>query len=363
MTLYHNHLATGYFGNCKTYKRIREHYQWKGMKKECNEFIQCCTTCYQTKYRLGLPLGEPHPLPEPTALWYNVMMNLITGLPRVGKYDTVCTVVDWFFKEIVVFPTTNAVSVQQIVVFFKDRVWSKHEAPCSIISNHRPQFMVRFMQELNRILGITTRLSLAWHPQTDRQMECMQQTWERYLRPYILESNWPTHLPTMKFMYNTMVHTSTGVLPFHLTYTYCLQIGFKPTCMQSEASKWTQGWKGQLEKACIQLQRVHECMIIQMQRKLSNICTRDFIWLSAQVLTLEENPKLLPKWLGPFKVMELHMNVCRLRLPTTIKIHPVFNVSYLKAFIPLHPTDLQWKVLQLVVQDGEFEVKRICGHQ
>ena len=40
-----------------------------------------------------------------------------------------------------------------------------------VISDCGPQFVLRFMRELNKILGINTNLSTAYHPQTDGQTE------------------------------------------------------------------------------------------------------------------------------------------------------------------------------------------------
>src|SRR4029077_11029050 len=98
-------------------------------------------------------------------------------------------------------------------------------------------------------MGITTRLSSAHHPQTDGQTERTQQTWERYLRAYASESNWPSFLPLLEFTYNSAVHTSTGVPPFHLSRTYCPQVGFEPTPSPTEASEWASQYEERLEQA------------------------------------------------------------------------------------------------------------------
>jgi len=46
-----------------------------------------------------------------------------------------------------------------------------HELPESIISDRGVQFVAEMMKELNNLLGIQTKLSTAYHPQTDRQTE------------------------------------------------------------------------------------------------------------------------------------------------------------------------------------------------
>ena len=48
------------------------------------------------------------------------------------------------------------------------------------------------MKELNKMLDIETKLSIAFHPQTNRQMERTNQELEQYLRMYInhRQENW-----------------------------------------------------------------------------------------------------------------------------------------------------------------------------
>jgi len=41
------------------------------------------------------------------------------------------------------------------------------------------------MKELNRMLGIESKLLMAFHPQTDGQMERVNQELEQYLRMFI----------------------------------------------------------------------------------------------------------------------------------------------------------------------------------
>jgi len=52
-------------------------------------------------------------------------------------------------------------------------------------NSERPQFAMGLVKELNKMLEIETKLSTAFHSQTDRQMEKTNQELEQYLRMYI----------------------------------------------------------------------------------------------------------------------------------------------------------------------------------
>jgi len=48
-----------------------------------------------------------------------------------------------------------------------------------------PQFVAGLIRELNKMLEIKSKLSIAFHPQTDRQTERVNQELEQYLRMFI----------------------------------------------------------------------------------------------------------------------------------------------------------------------------------
>ena len=88
------------------------------------------------------------------------------------------------------------------------------------MSDRGPQFAAELTKELNRMLGIKTKLSTTFHPQTDGQTERMNQEVEQYLRFFIehRQKDWPEWLAMAKFAINNKVHTATKVSLFIANY-------------------------------------------------------------------------------------------------------------------------------------------------
>ena len=52
-------------GSTKTYRTLKEHYWWNGMKKEIACFVFRCLTCQQVKAEHQRPVGKIQLLPIP----------------------------------------------------------------------------------------------------------------------------------------------------------------------------------------------------------------------------------------------------------------------------------------------------------
>ena len=113
-------------------------------------------------------------------------------------------------------PTTERTLVKGVARLFQDNVWKLHGLPESIIMDRGAQFVAGMMKELNQMLGIDTKLSTAYHPQTDGQMERINQELEQYLTMFIdyCQEQWPDWLAMAEFAYNNKVQTSTKVSLF-----------------------------------------------------------------------------------------------------------------------------------------------------
>jgi len=126
-------------------------------------------------------------------------------------------------------PTTEKTSAEELARLFRDNVWKLHGLPKSIILDRGPQFTAGLIWELNEMLGIKSKLSMAFHPQTDRQTERVNQELEQYLRMFIdhRQEQWPEWLGTAEFAYNNKAHSSTRMLSFKANYRQDPRMGFE----------------------------------------------------------------------------------------------------------------------------------------
>jgi len=69
----------------------------------------------------------------------------------------------------------------------------------------------------------------AYHPQTDRQIERINQELEQYLRVFIdhRQEQWPDWLGTVEFVYNNKIYIATKISPFKANYGQDPRMGFE----------------------------------------------------------------------------------------------------------------------------------------
>ena len=117
--------------------------------------------------------------------WTHISVDFITKLLLAQEYDSILVVCNRMTKMVHFMSTMEKTSVEGIARLFQNNIWKLHGLPESIITDRGVQFAAEMMKELNQMLGIDTKLLMAYHPQTDGQTERMNQDLEQYLRMFI----------------------------------------------------------------------------------------------------------------------------------------------------------------------------------
>jgi len=93
------------------------------------------------------------------------------NLSLVAGKDMILVVYDRLCKIAHFVAIMEGILVKGLVRLFRNNVWKLYGLPKSIISDRSPQFAAELIRELNKMLGIETRLSTVFHPQMDEQTE------------------------------------------------------------------------------------------------------------------------------------------------------------------------------------------------
>jgi len=300
------------------------------MSRYVGMYVSHCDLCLRTKIQRHLATGELQPLPIPEERWDVISVDFILELLESGGYDSVgkCS---HFVKTVTTVTAAGAANL------YLQNVWKLHSLLQKVISNHGPQFVAIFMKELYRLLGIEAATSTAYHPQTDRQMERVNQELEQYLRIFVRErqDDWYTLLPLAEFSYNNHIHSSTQQTPFLLDTSQHPRMGFEPhqppSCFEA-VNEFTDRMKDTLEEAKSALAKAKDDMAQYYNRCRSPVPSfspSDMVYLDSEdIQTTRWLKKLSHCPLGPYPVeRRIGKYAYHLVLPPPMRrLHLVFNV-------------------------------------
>ena len=221
------------------------------------------------------------------------------------------------------------------------------------------------------LVGTELRFSTAFHPQTDGQSERANRTLEQFLRHYVSsrQDDWDDYLDIAEFAINDSVNPSTGYSPFYLMY------GVNPSCavdlacesVVPAAQQFADDMADALAHAKAKLQEAQAVQAVQANKRRRDVVFKvgDKVKLSTANIRLPStmSKKLVARYLGPFTVEKVVNPVAyKLKLPSSLKIHPVFHVSVLQPWRVdnehpghVHPGPPQ----ALDAEDGQWLVEKL----
>jgi hypothetical protein len=183
-------------------------------------FILACHICQKNKTEQLQSMSLLQPFDLPSAVWADIAMDFIEGLPRVNRKSVILTVVDKFSKATHFIPLAHPYTATVVARAFFDNIVRLHDIPCSIVSDRDPVFTSCFWTELFSLTGVNLYLSSAFHPQTDGESEATNKIITMYLRCLTGDRprQWVQWLPWAEFYYNLAYQASLKMSPFRVVY-------------------------------------------------------------------------------------------------------------------------------------------------
>ena len=198
----------------------------------------------------------------------------------------------------------------------------------------------------------------------------MNQTLEQYLRIYCnyQQDNWSNLLSLAEFSYNNAYQSMIKCSPFYANYGYhpTFTLDIRQSHLSAPAAKTFAESLQFLHDVLtenIKSAQDHQAKYYDAKHKRVEFSVGDKVWLlSPNIRTEHPSKKLDWKRLGPFSITSrIGTQAYRLKLPSSMHIHPVFHVSLLEphksSTIPGRSSPLPPPII--VDSEEEFEVEEV----
>ncbi len=101
-----------------------------------------------------------------------ITMDFITDLPSSDGFDSIFIVVDQgLTKAVILMPCNKTITAKETANLYIRNVFQNFGLPNVMISDRGPQFASHVFNGIMNSLKVKHKMSTAFHPQTDGQME------------------------------------------------------------------------------------------------------------------------------------------------------------------------------------------------
>ncbi len=247
-------------------------------------------------------------------------------------------ITDAFTKYAVVTSIQNKNAKTVADTIFKE--WfCKFGIPAQIHTDRGKEFVNKLSAEMMELMNVShTRTSPA-HPQCNYQVEVFNKTVKKYLASFEDDTalNWETFLPALALSYNTSYHSTIAITPFELLFGEKAQL---PSFPNEDIQKVHYSETSAAERFNLlqKLRKIaHENATSNGQKTKEQYDKKAFphsFKIGDKVLISNDfdttkNPKLVPNWKGPGKIIDINDTYTKIEFKNKIK---VLNVAKLKHF-------------------------------
>ena len=339
---FHSRLDHGHFGYHKTLDAVQRYAYWPSLVTDVREFVNSCPTCQRNLTTDFRRQGLLHPLPIPDARFQSVSIDF-GDLPMSSDgFNRFMVVQDRLSKLLEVVPCTDSASSLSVAKLLYDNWYLKgYGFPTSIVSDRDTRFLSDVWKEFSTLIGFTQILSVSRHQQTNGGAESMIKMFKNAIRRLgtYNGTNWTSLRSAIQFSYNNSIHSSTGFRPFYLAHAFTPQTF--PSFNESDSilAKQFDEFNNNLLQAHANIHRSN--VSSSTSYNVSHLEPHpykigDYVWLHREGINWPADAlikaKMLSPFLGPFEIIHFDgdLNNATLKLPPTIRVHPVFHASSLK---------------------------------
>ncbi|GJS35750.1 reverse transcriptase domain-containing protein [Tanacetum coccineum] len=130
-----------HLGLDKMYQDMKKLYWWPNMKADIATYVSKCLTCAKVKAEHQRPSGLLVQPELPQWKWDNITMDFVTKLPKSSQgYDTIWVIVDRLTKSTIFTLMRETDSMEKLTRVYLKEVVTRHGIPVLIICDRDPSY-------------------------------------------------------------------------------------------------------------------------------------------------------------------------------------------------------------------------------
>lgn len=381
----HDAAYSGHRGITSTLKKLQGLFWWPQIAEDVKEHINACDLCQRNKASNLKPGGLMGRMPIPERNWDQVGIDFVVKLPVTDRgNDTIMVFVDHLSK-MVHFAACKFPTAEEAAHLYLHNVVRLHGFPLRIVSDRDALFTSKFWQVLQKFSGTKLAMSTAYHPQTDGLTERNNRTMQDVLRNVVdpTQNDWDQWLAIVELAVNNTWKEAVRNTPFVLNYgqeprtPLHFELPMTKPVSNAEldsvpAAKRIHGSMAELwrrSRMAMEAAQDRAKQYYDAKHRDVQFNKGDDVLLSTKNIKLRTPrggvPKLLPKWIGPFKITEKIGGLAyRLELPEHMRrIHNVFHAALLKPYNSGRSDEQQPPMPDISDAEFEYEVETVLDHR
>lgn len=214
LRLEHDPAHAGHPGMNKMYTSMRRTYYWESMAADVYTYVAQCAACSRRTVgnRRRTNLLRLFPAAHP---FTDVTLDLLGPLPVTKAGNRfLLVIVDRFTKMTRVTPMPRE-DAETVASAFCDTWVASYGPPNTLLTDNGTQLTSNYFRGVCNMMGIRTKTSTTYHPQTQGQVKRYNRTIVNQLKVYVEEhqDRWDELVSILSLAYNSRPQKNTGVAP------------------------------------------------------------------------------------------------------------------------------------------------------
>jgi hypothetical protein len=367
---HHDNITEGHPGEARTVEKIQRSFYFPGMIRKVRKFVKACDSCQRNKTSHEKAQGKMHKGILPSRPWQHITIDFMSNpqtknVTSSEQMDQTMVIVDRFSKQAILIPCRKSYNAKEVFHILWERIFAIFGIPDTITSDMDKIFKSQEWRQLMSAMRITLIMSTANHQQTDGQTERKIQEIQALLRHFLdyEQTNWIELLPIVQYAINDAVSSTTKATPNFTVFGTSREHGREQLIDASTPiAERMKTFHENIRTEQLWMQENYKRHYDTKRKEAPDLQKGDRVYLRRRTVgnkefnirTNRNSTKLDQLQLGPFTIEEkMKFDNYKLRLPTNMKVHPVFHVSLL---IPTGNKETQTNV---EATEELYEVERI----